>query len=123
MNQPSEGYCLRSSLTMWSLWGAFALCYILAGVAAAPGWLFSLLWRLFLITSIAVGTKTIAELRARIRVRDRIPGHPHEDCCVAACCPQCAVIQLARQDGWETAPYQLCSPTGVPSTARASARV
>ena len=118
-----EGFCARTALTLWGLYGAFALCLLLSYVAVAPTFLFGLLWRTFLITSLAVATKTIAEIRARVRVRDRIPGHPHEDCCVAAACPQCAVIQLARQDGWEAAPYRLLAPTGVPRTARASARV
>ena len=66
---------------------------------------------------VAVTASAIATVRSRVRLRDRIVGSACEDCGISGCCAVCALLQMARHEGWDErgAKYALCSPAGVPA--------
>ena len=67
----------------------------------------------------------IATVRSRLRLRDRIVGSACEDCGISGCCAMCALLQMARHEGWDKrgAKYALCAPAGVPDARARELRV
>ncbi len=120
--------CLYASLL--ALIGLAYLEYagtIDAGVRLLSGRLrlYDLAARACVVLIIAISASAIATVRSRVRLRDRIVGSACEDCGISGCCAMCALLQMARHEGWDKrgAKYALCAPAGVPDARARELRV